>query len=99
MAIDQTSVALNLASRSVAAASRFIDALTVLEAELEHGLRAGLNMADYDADLGESEELKHLDGSTFNKLMATAVPAIRLFLEGTSAGGSTYEELFYLVKR
>ena len=99
MAIDQTNVALDIASRSVQAAGDFMDALEVLEEELEHGLRAGLNMTDYDSELSESGELKHVDGAVFNKLMATAVPDIRAYLEATSTGGDTYEALFYKVKR
>lgn len=99
MAINQTNVALDIASKAVAQAGKMLDALAVLEELLEHGLRADLNMTDYNAQFAESSELQHVDGATLNALLAIVTPGIRAALEGGMAGANTWEAVLYKARR
>lgn len=98
MAIDQTNVALDIASKAVAKAGQLVDALADLEELYKHGQRAGLNMVDYDAAF-EASDLKHVNGATLNKLLAVVTPAFRAWLVAQTSGADTYEAILYKARR
>jgi len=99
MAINQTNVALDIASRAVAATDRLLDALAVLEELYQHGSQAGLNMINYDANFAASAELQHVDGATLNKVLAVVASGIRSTLTTQQSGGQTWEAILYKARR
>ena len=96
MAIDQTSVALDIAARAVQQATTFIEAFEELEDILTHATQAGITMTNFDAALVESS-VKHTDGATINKL-ATIIPSLQTALGASSVGGTTYKQVFYKLR-
>lgn len=97
MAIDQTNVALDIASKAVQASTNLLEALEELEDILTHATAAGISMVAYDAAIGESS-VKHTDGATINKL-AVLVPALLTYLNATSTGGTTYKQILYKLRQ
>lgn len=97
MAIDQTNVALDIASKAVQGATNLLEALEELEDILTHATAAGISMVNYDAALAESS-VKHTDGATINKL-AVLVPAVLTYLNATSTGGTTYKQVLYKLRQ
>lgn len=98
MAIDQTTVALNIASKGVDSATRIADDIALAENLLAHGLAAGISMTNFDSAL-ETSSIKHVNGATVNKFFANVVPGIRDFLKNNSVGGETYESILYKMKK
>lgn len=92
---DQTNVALDLASKAVLAATRFINALETLEKINRHSDKTNINFNQYDVAFLE-RNLSHVDGGKLNRLLA-AVPEIRLYLETTESGNTTLDRVFYLL--
>ena len=99
MAINQTNIALDIASKTVAATGKLLDALAVLEELYDHGAAAGLNMVNYNVQLAESAELQHVDGATLNSVLAVVVPGVRANLIAQSSGGITWESILYKARR
>lgn len=97
MAIDQTNVALDIASKAVQQSTNFVEALEELEDILTHATAAGISMVNYDAAIGESS-VRHTDGATINKL-AVLVPALLTYLNATSTGGTTYKQVLYKLRQ
>lgn len=97
MAIDQTNIALDIASRACQQATNFVEALEELEDILTHATAAGISMVAYDAAIAESS-IKHTDGATINKL-ATILPALLTYLSGTSVSGTTYKQVLYKLRQ
>lgn len=97
MAIDQTDVALNIASKAVQASTNLLEALEELEDILTHATAAGISMVAYDGAISESS-VKHTDGATINKL-AVLVPAVLTYLNATSTGGTTYKQILYKLRQ
>lgn len=97
MAIDQTNVALDIASKAVQGATKFLEALEELEDILTHATAAGISMVNYDPALAESS-VRHTDGATINKL-AVLVPALLTYLNATSTGGTTYKQVLYKLRQ
>jgi hypothetical protein len=96
MAIDQTNVALNIASKTVQATTQLLEAFEELEDILTQATQAGINMTAFDAALATSD-VKHVDGATINKL-ATIIPALQTWLAGNSVTGTTYKQALYKIR-
>lgn len=96
MTIDQTNVALTIADKAVQQTTIFLEAFEELEDVLTQATQAGINMALFD-DAFANSSIKHVDGATINKL-ATIIPALQTFLNGTSVGGTTYKQALYKIK-
>lgn len=98
MAIDQTNVALDIASKVIQQATNFIEAFEEMEDLLTHATQSGINMTSFDEALSASPEIKHTDGVTINKL-AVIIPALQTYLNATSTGGTTYKAVLYKLRR
>jgi len=96
MAINQTNVALNIASKTVQSTTQFLEAFEELEDLLTQATQAGINMVTYDADLAVSD-VRHVDGATINKL-ATIIPALQTWLAGQTVSGATYKAALYKIR-
>lgn len=99
MAIDQTLVALDIAGTTVTKAGELVDVLEALESERAHGVAAGMNLVDYDANFAASDPLKHVDGMTLNRVLAIVVAGILNYLETTTVGEDTYMEILQKARR
>ena len=75
MAIDQTDVALNLASKTVDATVKFLGAIEAIQSLEDQRAAAGLTLTDYDAAF-ETSGIKHMDGAALNAILNTSIPAI-----------------------
>lgn len=99
MAIDQTLVALDLGSMAVTKAGELVDVLESLKSEYDHGIAAGMNLVDYNAEFEAREPLKHTDGATLNQVLATVAVGILDYLNTTTVGEDTYMEILQKVRR
>lgn len=99
MAIDQTLVALDIAGTAVTKAGELIDVLEALESERAHGVAAGLNLVDYDAEFSAADPLKHVDGATLNKVLATVTVGVLNYLNATTVGTDTYMGILQKARR
>lgn len=99
MAIDLTDKALDLASEAVRLADELLDAAEELDKLLTVATDSGINMTNFDTELAASS-VKHVDGSTFNKL-STAIPTITAALDAADGAGVglTARELFNQLRR
>lgn len=79
MAIDQTDVALNLGSKTVDAAVKFLDAIEALQSLEGQRVSAGLTLADFD-DAYAASGLKHVNGAALDAIINTSIPAIWAFM-------------------
>ena len=99
MAIDQTRVALDIASRAVALAGQLQNTVEELNELLAWGLDAGLNMTVFDDDFAGSAELQHVDGATLNRLLGNVAPGVQGYLDSTEAGDDTFTEIVQKARR
>ena len=79
MAIDQTNVALNIATKAIDSTIKFLDAIAELQALEEQRAAAGITLTDFDADFATSA-VKHVDGASLNAVLNTSIPAIWTFI-------------------
>lgn len=79
MAIDQTDKALNMASETVNAAQKFMEAIETLQALEDERVASGMTLTDFDADFATSS-IKHVDGASLNAVLNTSIPAIWTFM-------------------
>lgn len=79
MAIDQTNVALNLGSKTVDAAVKFLDAIEALQSLEEQRDTVGLDLSDFDTIYAASA-IKHMDGADLTAILFTSIPAIWTFM-------------------
>lgn len=100
MAIDQTNIALDIASRGVQLAGTLQQTLEELEDLLAWGVAAGLDLSEYDAAFAESPELQHVDGQTLNRLFGAVAPGVINFLDTTEVnGGDSYTDIVQKARR
>lgn len=81
MAIDQTDVALNLGSKTVDAAAKFLDAIEALQSLEAQRIAAGLTLTDYDTTYAGSG-IKHVNGAVLDAIINTSIPEIQKFMTG-----------------
>lgn len=79
MAIDQTDVALNIASKTVTSAANLLDAIAELEALEAQRVAAGITLPDFDADYATSG-VKHVNGASLNAVLNTSIPLIWTYI-------------------
>ena len=79
MAIDQTNKALNIASETVDAVQKFMEAVETLRALEDERTSSGLTLTDFDTDFAASS-VKHVDGAALNAALNTSIPAIWTFM-------------------
>lgn len=79
MAIDQTNKALNIASETVQATQKFMEAIEALRSLEDERASAGLSLASFDAAFAASD-VKHVDGAALNAVLNTSIPAIWTFM-------------------
>lgn len=79
MAIDQTDVALNMGSKTVDAAVKFLDAIEELESLESQRDTIGLTLSSFDAAFALSG-IKHVNGTSLTDILFTSIPAIRAFM-------------------
>lgn len=99
MAVDQTSIALDIAERMVQQVTKFLNALAELEEETAHADESLIDFNTFDADFAASSDLQHIDGGYLNKLKNDVVPGIRGYIDVTTSGTKTYERVLYEIKR
>lgn len=99
MAIDRTNIALDIASRGVVLAGQLENTIESLNALLEWGLSAGLDLTNYDEEFAASSELKHVDGLTLNWLFGVIAPNIKQYMEQTFVSGSSYRAILQKSRR
>lgn len=80
MAINQGNKALNLATETVQATEKFMQALDTLVALEGERIKSGIVLADYDAVFGSNEALKHVDGESLTAVLGTSTPALVAWL-------------------
>ncbi len=81
MAIDQTAKALNLASQTINAAEKFMEAIEALLALEDEREASGLILTDFDDGFAaDDSSIKHVDGATLNAVLFTSIPAIWTFM-------------------
>ncbi len=84
MAVDKTQKALNLASRTITATTKFMVALEdLLDLNTERS-NGNIDLTDYDAEYLLHDNLKHVDGAMLNAVLSTSIPAIDGFMTGAS---------------
>lgn len=79
MAINQSDVALNLGSKTVDAAVKFLDAIEALQSLEEQRIAAGLTLTAFDAIFAASS-IKHMNGAALDAIINTSIPAIWSFM-------------------
>lgn len=79
MPIDQTDKALNIASETVDAVQKLMEAFEALRALEDERLSGGLTLTDFDAAFAASG-VKHVDGAALNAVLNTSIPAIWTFM-------------------
>lgn len=79
MAIDQTDKAQNMATETVNAAQKFMEAIEALRALEDERASSGLTLTDYDDDYAAGSN-KHVDGAALNAVLNTSIPAILTFM-------------------
>lgn len=79
MAISQNNKALNIATDTVDATQKFMEAIETLRALEEERAAAGLTLTDFDDDFAASS-VKHVDGAAINAVLNTSIPAIWTFM-------------------
>lgn len=99
MAINQALVALDIAGTAVTKAGELVDVLEVLDSERAHGIAAGMNLVDHDAEFSAADPLMHVDGATLNKVLATVVVGILDYLNAAVVGEDTYMEILQKARR
>lgn len=81
MAIDQTRKALNMASKTIDAVQKFMEAIEALQALEKERSGAGLTLTNYDAAFAaDDSSIKHVDGTILNGVLNTSIPAIATFM-------------------
>lgn len=81
MAIDQTAKALNLASQTINAAAKFMEAIEALQALEDERAASGLTLTNFDADFAaDDSSIKHVAGADLNAVLNTSIPAIWTFM-------------------
>lgn len=58
-----------------------------------------MNLVDYDAEFTAADPLKHVDGATLNKVLATITVGILDYLNTTMVGIDTYMEILQKARR
>lgn len=76
MAINQGNKALNIATETVQATEKFMQAVDALQALENERTKSGITLGDYDAVFGSNEALKHVDGDSLTAVLGTSVPAL-----------------------
>ncbi len=84
MAIVQTNKALNMASKIVNAADKFMAALEDLQDLEDERVASGLTLVNFDTDYAASGDLQHIDGVALNDVINTSIPAIITFMTGAN---------------
>ena len=85
MAVNEESVASDMASRTINAVNKFMDALEVLQSEESKRVAKGLDLIDYDGVVygdGSEGSLRHVDGAALNAVLNTSIPQIWRFMTG-----------------
>ena len=99
MAVDQTTIALDIAERMTQKVTQLLAVLSELEEEVRHSGEINLNFNNFDADFAVTEGLKHIDGSLLNKLENDVMPGIRNYLDVTLSGAKAFEKVLYEISR
>lgn len=80
MAINQTDKAKNIASNTVNATQKLMEAIETLRALEDQRASTGLTLTSFDADFAASGGVKHVDGAAINAVLNTSIPAIWSFM-------------------
>ncbi len=76
---DLTDKASNIASETVQAAQKFMEAIETLRNLEDERASAGIDLTAYDATYAEGSN-KHVDGTMLNAVLNTSIPAIWTFM-------------------
>lgn len=98
MAEDQSGIAVELARLSAINAGKFMNALDDLQEIYNWANNAGINFTTFATQIEGQDETKHIPTGKLNHLLLTAVNDVMTYLSSTSTGGSTYRQLFELVR-
>lgn len=87
MAIDQTSIAISICELAVGSVSSICDSLNTLEELQEQLVGANINLADFEAAIAATQDIKHCDAATYKNILADFAPqivtAMKAFYSGT----------------
>lgn len=100
MAINQENIGLDIAARAVTAAGNLQQAINELDDLLAWAVGAGISDLDqFNAAFEASGDLKHVNGTTIEKLVANVIPSLKTYLSSTSQAGETYQQIINKTRR
>lgn len=99
MAIDQTNIALDLASELVQLDTQLVELINEINAKVTHFTQSGINFTNFETNFATSGELMHVDGATLNRLTNTIMPALNTWLTTTLVGGKSYWKVLHEISR